>query len=59
MNLHRHIIIACATTCGLLTACNEPQDPTYLPPTVDVEEAREVTRTSAVLTGEIHRNGTG
>lgn len=59
MNLHRHIIIACATACGLLTACNEPQDPTYLPPTVDVEEAREVTRTSAVLTGEIHRNGTG
>ena len=62
MKAYRNIIKKgmAAVCCALLAAaCNEPQDPTNLPPTLEVTEATEVTRTSAVLAGEVQAHGTG
>lgn len=41
----------------LLTACQEEQGPTSLIPAVSVEEAQEVTRTTATLTGKVESRG--
>lgn len=60
----RHIVplylaLACFATC-LLTACSEDERPTSLLPTFRVDEASEVTRNGALLSGEVmvHGNGT-
>lgn len=56
-----HHIIRCLCSLSactlLLTACEEEKKPTYLTPDVTVEEAQEVTRTTALLTGEVTKAG--
>lgn len=59
MHTH-HRITGCLYACLLmLAACNRMEEPTHLPPTVGIEAATEVTRTSARLSGTVTPNGTG
>ena len=48
-----------AALAALLLACNEDERPGSLPPTLRVDEAAELTRTSALLSGEVILHGQG
>lgn len=55
-----HQIICCLVFgCLFLTACEEEPKPTSLMPELRVEKAGEVTRTTALLTGEVKPQGEG
>ena len=41
----------------LLASCGEEPKPTYLMPAVNTQEAMEITRTTALLSGEVSRSG--
>lgn len=43
----------------LLAACSEEEKPQNLPPVVSVEEAQEITRTSALISGKVEIMGKG
>lgn len=50
--------IFCLSVAGIfLSACKDEKQPAYLMPTVTVEDAREITRTTALLSGEVKKNG--
>lgn len=53
----RYFILACA--CLALMACTDEERPSSLPPEVAVDEARLITRTSALLQGQVTANGQG
>ena len=43
----------------LLTACSKDEEPVNLPPSVSIEAARDITRTSALLSGKVTPNAEG
>lgn len=50
--------IICLSVGGIfLSACEDEKQPAYLMPTVTIEDAREITRTTAILSGEVKKNG--
>ena len=53
-----YLLLASVAAC-LLAACNEEERPDNLPPTFQVDEATEVTRTGALLAGEVILHGSG
>lgn len=60
MKIHLyHILIINLLIGCLLIACKEEKGPTSLMPDLNVEEAGEITRTSALLSGEVRKAGTG
>lgn len=59
MRLLNKIFYCLSFGCLLFIACEDEKKPTYLKPAVSVNEASEVTRTTALLTGEIETVGEG
>lgn len=59
-HIYRLFLFTTSLISCLLAACSEDERPDYLLPSFQVNEATEVTRTSALLTGEVilHGNGT-
>lgn len=47
------------TTLLFITACSREENPISLPPSVQAEEATDITRTSARISGHIEQNGEG
>lgn len=57
-HLYHRLIGSLLIGC-LFTACKEERGPASLMPDLNVEEAGEITRTSALLSGEVRKAGTG
>ena len=56
----RHILFLCLASLGMLwTSCSDDERPDNLPPSILINEATEVTRTSALLSGEVIPRGNG
>lgn len=56
-HLFYKIIFCLSVGCIFLSACKDEKQPAYLMPTVTIEDAREITRTTAFLSGEVKKNG--
>lgn len=55
----KHILHYIFFFCFVFGACNEDIKPDIFPPTLTLYEAREITRTSAIISGNILLNGKG
>lgn len=55
----KHTLLYIFLLCFTLGACNEDIKPDIFPPTLTLYEAREITRTSAIISGNILLNGKG
>lgn len=57
---HKTVCLLCLLLAGslLLTSCEDDKKPDSLMPILSVEEAKEVTRTSALLSGTVKTTGT-
>lgn len=56
---HLHLYNIGLLLIWILTACEEQEKPLNLPPSIRLEAAVEITRTSAILHGEVTPNGKG